>query len=383
MDQQSQPLQAQPVQTPQQPVPPALATTAKKSPSKVLLLILGFIIILIAIGAAYVLVARNNAQKPAQVAITPTIAQPTPTPDPMADWKTYNDPDKVFTIKYPPNWPYVQTTNDIKFYPPEADLVNDKNTLSYLEIILANTPFSQSPTGNVQKEGVDFIIDWNLVTVDGVEGHAYRYMNCAPKCTTNIDLPYDNGKKTLKMIYFSDENKQTFDQIISTLKFTDASEADTTSSTTTVRKIAYKKTPGLTDYVSATGYSLQIPTGFQAGESEKMNGNQCAKYFNNGAGGITSAIIVPYDGGSRRALLPEEESYTYTYEDVMLQGIKSLIQQIGPVGESGTGSFVIIPVGRYALIVGIGNRAKDDPQFTSLLQSIKFNPTLDITKCGK
>jgi LPS O-antigen subunit length determinant protein (WzzB/FepE family) len=55
MDPQSQTPQTQPVQPLQQPTSPV---PAKKPSAKMLLLVLGFVIILIAIGTAYVLGAR-------------------------------------------------------------------------------------------------------------------------------------------------------------------------------------------------------------------------------------------------------------------------------------------------------------------------------------
>lgn len=159
-----------------------------------------------------------------------------------------------------------------------------------------------------------------------------------------------------------------------------------TSSNSSVRTIAYQKITGLEDFISTTGYSFQIPEGFSSSQTsvEKLNsGNSCIVTFTNNGGGVFSMSIRPYNGGPRRQFLTEESTYTYKYEDVKIQGITSLLQEKGPVGDSGSGSSFVIPVGKIAIVGTIDNRAIDNDQFTSMLSSIKFNSTLDISKCGQ
>lgn len=344
----------------------------KRATSKKTLLILGVFVVFMTVGA-YILGVQTSMPRPAQVAITstPSPLQPTPNLSAMADWVSYKNSQINFSLSYPKYW--------------ILDELKDNGVVDGFEL-KGSEGTVRAAWGSGFGGGCDDQYHENftifgrsrdichVIKADGTENWNQIYEDLGSKGTFGVYA-------TANSPYL--KNRDVILQILSTFKFTDAGEPATSSSDTSIRTIAYKKTAGLADYASNTGYSIQIPTGFQAGESEKMSGSSCVKYFNNGAGGITTATIVPYNGGSRRVLLPEEASYTYTYEDVMFQGIKSLIQQKGPNGESGSGTNVIIPIGKYALIVGMANRGKDDDQFVSLLQSIKFINPLDLRKCGK
>lgn len=390
MDPQSQTPQAQPVQVQQQLTPPT-----KKAPSKMLVLILGVVIVLLVIGA-YVLGTQKNASQKMQAAITPTVAQPTPTSDPMVGWKTYSSKDNEFSIQYPPDVTVRQNTPANNKYGLgkviTLDIKEKKCEVCsiFVNIITTdippNTLLNQAVTHLYGKSYLDQYF-FKQVTIDGIQGLFSKNIP-AQYYGEQAFVVKDNKLYEFYLYVYADRPERyssLFNQILSTFTFTDEEEAVTSSNDTKVRTIVYKKTAGLADYASNTGYSIQIPTGYHsiAGEPEKMSGNVCAVLFTNDAGGIAGVTIVPYNGGSRRVLLPEEASYTYTYEDVLLQGIKSLIQQKGPTGESGSGTNVIIPVGKYALIVGMANRGKDDVQLVSLLQSITVTNPLDISKCGK
>lgn len=350
--------------------------------SKMKFVVMGFIVLLLLVGVgAYILGMQKNVTQNAQVSVTPTVTLPTPTPDPMAGWKTYNDSQNSFTFRYPSGWftgksgdgtillndeKITETIVEPNQVTATLEVINDKQLISL---------YPKNPPENSERKVI------NDITFDYL-----KIVNTGGQPPKQPIVAQTVKNDTLYTFALSDlSQKTTFDQILSTFTFIDAEEPATSSSDTSVRTIAYKKTAGLVDYASNTGYSIQIPTGYHsiAGEPEKMSGNACAVSFTNDVGGITTATIVPYNGGSRRVLLPEEASYTYRYEDVVLQGIKSLIQQKGSTGESGSGTNVVIPVGKYALIVGMANRGKDDNQLVSLLQSIKFNNPLDVSKCGK
>lgn len=146
------------------------------------------------------------------------------------------------------------------------------------------------------------------------------------------------------------------------------------------RKISYARISGWSDYNSNTGYSLQYPPHLKPSDSgELWYNNGCHMNFANGV----SATVLPYDGGSRRVLLGNSPGYNASYEEVEIQGSKSLIRELAPVGESGSGSSVVIPVGKNALIVSWDYTAKDSPEFQNLLSSIKITDALNLAKCAR
>lgn len=164
-----------------------------------------------------------------------------------------------------------------------------------------------------------------------------------------------------------------------------AGNKDKEKDATSIRPISYKLSSGLENYISATGYSAQLPEGFVSAQTpteQKAPGNSCGSIFTNNAGGNLSFGVHPYNGGSLKQFLGEEPSYTYKYEDVLIQGTKSLLKEKGPAGESGSSTTFVIPIGENALIGVFTNRGIDDPQFTSLLSSIAFPIPLDTSKCG-
>jgi len=149
------------------------------------------------------------------------------------------------------------------------------------------------------------------------------------------------------------------------------------------RKINYARIGGWSDFSSNTGYSIQHPPAFTDNDNsgEVWRDGSCRMFFDNNAGGILSSTVSPYNGGSRRQLYGTPPGYTYQYEEVVIQGRNSLLIETGPIGDSGSGTGVVIPVGNTALILSWSNRAKNDPDVTKLLQSVKINNSLDLSKC--
>lgn len=158
------------------------------------------------------------------------------------------------------------------------------------------------------------------------------------------------------------------------------------SSPTPARNIVYKYIPGWTSFKSATRYEFQHPSYFEDfDKSGELLTTQrgCELFLTNNVGGVLVTRVVPYDGGSRRKLYGTPAGYTYRYEEAIIQGRKSLVIETGPLGDSGGGSGVVIPDGTYALIVSWDHQGKDSIEFNNLLQSIKIEEAVDITKCGE
>ncbi len=326
----------------------------------------------------------------------------TPAPDPTAGWKTYTNEKWGYSVKYPSDWTYREfpSTRDGAGFRP-LDKPNDVR-YEFIGIRLGkraldsiNIPFEEY----VKRVAIEEIQNYqSLVSIekvptkDGLVGY---------KTTWNVRSLEGGIQESLPITYFDYKNSSgdtvqvsienndymnIYNQILSTFKFQNkefgGSATEETPSGTEAKLINFEEIAGWLEYSSPTGYSIQYPSSFQptAGGEEKRDG-ACYKYFSNNAGGVLMAKVVPYDGGSRRQLYGTESGYTYKYEEAVIQGQKSLIIEKGPIGDSGSGSGVVVPVGNKALILSWSNRAKDSPEFINLLKSVKLGQSLDLAKC--
>lgn len=328
----------------------------------------------------------NRSQNVSQLPLTPipiSSLTPTTAADPTADWKTYRY-QQLFEIKIPNNLNVVDKGNNRvevgDYFSIGVGPNSPEDCRGGCPIIDAKTSKTINGTqaryltgwwgeigGNIAQSYIEYVIPYN-------GKYIYLQMQELP-FSTQLDLVREKIGKV------SGENYKLLDQILSTFKFTDTETVETP-----IKNIIYKKTPGWSDFRSNTGYSLQIPPGFSDadGSGEEFRDGVCFMFFGNNAGGIISAKVVPYSGGSRRQLYGIQPGYDYRFEEVLIQNsYKSLIIEAGPPGDSGSGSGIVIPVGNNALIVSRSNEAKDNPEFNSLIQSIKIDGTLDRDKCGK
>src|SRR3989344_1657588 len=88
---------SQPVQNPQ---PESQVDRSHSSKTKLFLIGLG-VLFVVGLGGAYVLGTKNNQPAQTQVAVSPTISEPTPTHDPTADWEEYINTKHGYSLKYP------------------------------------------------------------------------------------------------------------------------------------------------------------------------------------------------------------------------------------------------------------------------------------------
>lgn len=68
-----------------------------------------------------------------QTATFPTIIQPSPTPDPTANWKTYENSTDFYTVKYPPTWSITEENSTITITSNEkfSDIPSDPEPVTY------------------------------------------------------------------------------------------------------------------------------------------------------------------------------------------------------------------------------------------------------------
>jgi len=69
----------------------------KSNPPKIIL----FVILGLLVAGGLVYAGMNIGKKQTPTVVVPPVIEPTPTPDPTADWKTYTNSEYGYSIKYP------------------------------------------------------------------------------------------------------------------------------------------------------------------------------------------------------------------------------------------------------------------------------------------
>lgn len=214
----------------------------KSSFSNNFLLILLVILSLAASGAAIAAIHENNqlkkqiAQLQQQAAGSPSApAEPTPTPNPTEDWKTYSG--SSFTIKYPRTWnihAYEDSSYDdrdcIKIgsfktdqltklheLDPEELGKNDSIQICYFpdQKLDVSFPYTNSSVdnGTVHK-----------ITVNGLDGVSGQRISALNVQETVVNL--ENPKNGYISLVLETGDMITFNQIVSTVGFIDENEVD-------------------------------------------------------------------------------------------------------------------------------------------------------------
>jgi hypothetical protein len=387
-----------------------------QSPKLLIPALTGLVCLLI--GAGGVLAYQKFVQNPVVPPITATpvstlvVATPTqPVSQVPADWKAYTNEQYSYSFKYPPTL----TVED------EGGVQNYEDRLS-INLTPGNSnpsaAFTIGPVGRIPKSSISSVaIDYqdpsvslgspntkysNIQTVNlnGLEAKTYDSHICFSgdtQCIKNVYYVVSDGKYVYLIVAVFDtdssehliipEQLQLFDQILSTFRFSDSINVSVSPTPGSLRQITYQPTTGWVKYSSATGYSIYHPDSFiLTADKEKLISGSCDVFFSNNAGGVLSAHIVAYNGGALRELIANsysDSSYKYSFEEVLIGGKKSLIMEKGPKTESGSGVFVVIPSGKWALVLTWENRDKSSDEVISLLQSISFTYPLDQSKCGQ
>jgi len=270
--------QPAPIPNPSAPNPTTDVNTAPPSVknsrfSKKLLLILLALLVLIGIAGAggYFFMNQNKTPEP--------IANVSPTPDPneqvactmdalicpdgsavgregpncefaacpasgsadTSDWKTYSDPSLGFSIKYPPNYLAKKQTNSS--FPPGVQLapgesLNNKKPLAVtysIDIRVVNNDKKLTLSSPKEMFGNGPLISYipellgntpvNKINLDNYQ--AYRINGCCGgQAGTEVDILTIKENKIYEILVApyqlegNDINKQTYEEIISTFKFT-------------------------------------------------------------------------------------------------------------------------------------------------------------------
>lgn len=267
---------------------------ASKSPVlKFIMLGVLFVIGLALIGGAYFM----GTQKSNQQAVS---TSPSPTPDPTADWKTFSPPNQGFSIKYPANWTPLQNETLTRIFPPGISIKNglgpDDSETPYISIshhesnpldCRGDCPLFTNPEP-IKVAGI------NATKYTGTDGQMATMCGCSYEKiilkngnTYYLLELYGKPGKTpdYKPDSISEENKEIFDQILSTFNFTDFN--------------SQSKSPNQTPSTIANGAHLEsIKFTLPNGWTNKLNNGSLLLSPSNG--GYLSIKVYDYDGKTGR-----------------------------------------------------------------------------------
>lgn len=142
-------------------------------------------------------------------------------------------------------------------------------------------------------------------------------------------------------------------------------------------------------FVSSTGYSLILPAQYhpkRLGEENLEDGKcQTSIFFSENSMGGVWGQVVPYANEPLKDLYfssHPNQGYDFKYENALVAGKNSLLVEAGPIGESGSGTNIIIPFNENALIISVSYFGKDSPEVRSIMKNVQAKK-LDISQCGK
>ncbi len=216
----------------------------------------GFIHIFLALLIAIVgiLIVGYYAYKNGQIKIPSqniSVNSPTPTsaPTELNDWKTFNSKMYNFSIKYPPDWVVSRTGNEdpsesdqqifsskcdyeaenlcSQIVIEESSLESNQNLDNYFDDQKILRPFDlfTNVTNIKLDEGKAYLYDWFSANEGSVNSTKYGYgilhrAMISDRNGVRLLFVYTETQKDHKMTNPSDwQNKQIFDQIISTFRF--------------------------------------------------------------------------------------------------------------------------------------------------------------------
>lgn len=326
-------------------------------------------VLVVLLGGAYTLGKNNTKTLQTPPPNKPRQVTSTPTSDPTADWKTYENKYQSYSINYPSEWIPLQSESLARFFPPGVTIKNglgpsDPNT-AYISIYSSSfnprdckgdCPLYENPTpikvGSINAtmyKGTEGQIatmcacDYEKVIIQ--KGNTYYELGLYGKAGTPPDF---NAPPILE------ENKKIFDQMLSTFKFTNTQSQNVTPTTSetklTTETVTYVLNTNWQTYAdNPAAYELRFPPGYERGSSSEVGKNL---YILNCTGGNCSsgysvAIYNDYNGGSRRTWFnskhPDSLVNPY-YENLVVQGVNGLLIMDGNTSGS-TGSFVVVPRG--------------------------------------
>lgn len=203
------------ITTPQEPV-----VSSPKSKLPVILLVV-VLLFLFGMGGLFL---GKNLYAPKVITPKPTVIQTT-TADVTANWKTYTNTYGNFAIKHPSNWlvnedigPIDKQINIVDFYLDEKDNITKSPITELFKIYVQDNPDKVS----LDKLALNYDKPetFNFSGGQGIKGYDKNALTNGTKDYT-ANIIDGNLIFTFKMgVLTKDNSLDTFDQILSTFKFT-------------------------------------------------------------------------------------------------------------------------------------------------------------------
>ena len=220
-----------PETAPPQPVNSQPQEPVKKKSSIFTIAVILLIIAVLAL-AGYILWSKYfNKVAPVQTPTPIAVVTPTATPDPTADWQTYSNP--FISFRYPSGWTVTDSEGQSGFdtFHYLIDINNPKQegpqpstiSVSYWD----NAQGLDIPTfqKNVRGKPI-FSSSYMAINLAGLSGYYTEDGACEPVLCKSYTLAKDNKIFIIELFEPDVTNyKQTVDQILSTVKFIEASSS--------------------------------------------------------------------------------------------------------------------------------------------------------------
>src|SRR5260221_1405311 len=228
------------------PINPIPSTEPPKTPSNPPLIAL-IILVVILLGATGLL-AYQNMQLQKQITKSQVNTYNSPVPsgtDETANWKTYTNTKHGYSIKYPNDWSFREfssTKDGAGFYnTASGDVIgNEPITINFNQRPSndQSVPFSDYVKIAAIKEiqGFESLVLINLVTTNsGIVGYktTWNYKTLAGEAKISLPITYFDTKlptgETVQINLGDKNDEQIYNKILSTFKFTDQSQTDTSN----------------------------------------------------------------------------------------------------------------------------------------------------------
>ena len=222
-----------------QPSPPT-------SSSKLPLILVGLALLFVSATGGFLL--GKQLYSPASQPTPTSIAEPTPIPDPTANWKTYIYQNLVF--KYPPDW--VLDTEKMAIRPPYLKNGEEYPAITLYTIDnpdnLSVKEYDDKASNAMMRPGLysssigDREVTAEIKVVNGIKGYYLKDQNCEPLGCDRFSFVSNKKIYVITNIYdhqdVSSQNsekeslRKIFNQILSTFKFTEEKTLNSTFSAT-------------------------------------------------------------------------------------------------------------------------------------------------------
>lgn len=188
--------------------------------------LIGTVSVLVIIGGGIFVLSQQKSQtSKTKTATQPTVIQLSPTPYPTADWKTYTNPSKGYTLKYPPNW----IIKDESEYLNTAQFSTADKTV-YIIISEGQYPYESIVQKEISENDLNIAVsDKTYKVKERIVNNSGAYVDFALNNLNNHHIYFgtgDLGGGAGKGLSEYNKEKVNILKILQTIKFTDQESAE-------------------------------------------------------------------------------------------------------------------------------------------------------------